>query len=195
MKNSKGLVAKDLINIGIFTALYFISFFCTGMLGFIPIFMILIPLICPIVAGIPMMLYVTKVKKFGMILILGILVGTLMTITGHGWYPIVSATVCGLVYELILKAGNYQSTKCAVWGYAVFSFWLIGPMMPLYITAESYAQYLAQSFGQEYANSLMGYIEKFPMPLALVFCFVGGIIGALIGRATLKKHFIKAGIA
>lgn len=195
MRNEKGLIAKDLINIGIFTALYFISFFCTGMLAFIPIFMILIPLICPIIAGIPMMLYVTKVKKFGMILIMSLIVGCLMTMTGHGWYPIVSALICGFVYELILKAGNYQSSKCAVFGYAVFSFWLVGPMMPLYIATESYAEQLIQGFGQEYADSLMGYMEHSSILLSLAFCFIGGLIGAFIGRAVLKKHFVKAGIA
>ncbi|WP_366953504.1 MptD family putative ECF transporter S component, partial [Pseudomonas aeruginosa] len=54
------LQAKDLINIGIFTAIYFVMFFATGCLGYMPVLMVLVPFICPIVSGIPMMLYVTK---------------------------------------------------------------------------------------------------------------------------------------
>lgn len=40
-QNNK-LNAKDLINVGIFTAIYFILYFVTMMLGYIPIFTILL---------------------------------------------------------------------------------------------------------------------------------------------------------
>ena len=63
---SKKLQAKDLINVGIFTAIYFVIFFAGMMLGYIPIFIPLLGLICPILCGIPFMLYLTKIKKFGM---------------------------------------------------------------------------------------------------------------------------------
>ena len=35
--DKKKLNAKDFINIGIFTVIYFVMFFITGMLGYIPI--------------------------------------------------------------------------------------------------------------------------------------------------------------
>ena len=62
---SNKLQAKDLINVGIFTAIYFVIFFAGMMLGYIPIFIPLLGLVCPILCGIPFMLYLTKVKKFG----------------------------------------------------------------------------------------------------------------------------------
>ncbi len=61
------LQAQDLINVGIFTAIYFVLFFAGMMLGYIPIFIPLLGLVCPIICGIPFMLYLTKVKKFGMV--------------------------------------------------------------------------------------------------------------------------------
>ena len=64
---SNKLQAKDLINVGIFTAIYFVIFFAGMMLGYIPIFIPLLGLVCPILCGIPFMLYLTKVKKFGMV--------------------------------------------------------------------------------------------------------------------------------
>ena len=66
LKSNK-LQAKDLINVGIFTAIYFVIFFAGMMLGYIPIFIPLLGLVCPILCGIPFMLYLTKVKKFGMV--------------------------------------------------------------------------------------------------------------------------------
>ena len=65
-KNNK-LQAKDLINVGIFTAIYFVIFFAGMMLGYIPIFIPLLGLVCPILCGIPFMLYLTKVKKLSLI--------------------------------------------------------------------------------------------------------------------------------
>ena len=78
------LNGKDFINIGIFTAIYFVIVFAVACLGFIPIFMVLICGIIPLVAGIPYMLYLTRVKKFGMITIMGLLVGIIMFVTGMG---------------------------------------------------------------------------------------------------------------
>lgn len=45
---SNKLQPKDLINVGIFTAIYFIIFFAGMMLGYIPIFIPLLGLVCPI---------------------------------------------------------------------------------------------------------------------------------------------------
>ena len=45
---SNKLQAKDLINVGIFTAIYFVIFFAGMMLGYIPIFIPLLGLVCPI---------------------------------------------------------------------------------------------------------------------------------------------------
>ena len=80
LKSNK-LQAKDLINVGIFTAIYFVIFFAGMMLGYIPIFIPLLGLVCPILCGIPFMLYLTKVKKFGMVSLTGIILGLL---NNHG---------------------------------------------------------------------------------------------------------------
>ena len=63
--DKKKLNAKDFINIGIFTVIYFVMFFITGMLGYIPIFAVIIPLVLGILGGIPFMLFLTKTGKFG----------------------------------------------------------------------------------------------------------------------------------
>lgn len=57
----QGLKPKDLINVGIFSAIYIIIVMAAAMLGYIPIFIPLLVVICPIVGGIPYMLYMTKV--------------------------------------------------------------------------------------------------------------------------------------
>lgn len=79
------LQAKDLISIGLFTVLYFVIGCCVAIpIGMIPIFLPVLGALWVIITGIPFMLFLTKVKKFGMVTIMGILSGLLMGLTGHG---------------------------------------------------------------------------------------------------------------
>ena len=82
---SNKLQGKDFINIGIFTVIYFVVTSVVAMLGVIPVF---IPLLCvfvPLIGGIPMMLYFSKIRKFGMMTITGVLDGVLLLFTGMGY--------------------------------------------------------------------------------------------------------------
>ena len=76
------LQGKDLINVGIFTAIYFVVMMAIAMLGFIPIFLPLLIVLVPLIGGIVMMLYYSKVQKFGMVSLTGLICGILMLLTG-----------------------------------------------------------------------------------------------------------------
>ena len=69
MNNEKKLKGRDLINIGIYGAIYFVILFAVAMLGMIPVFLPLLSVFVPILGGIPFMLFLTRVKKPGMIFI------------------------------------------------------------------------------------------------------------------------------
>ena len=81
-KKSSRLEGKDLITIGIYTVIYVVIVMLVAMLGFIPIFIPLMAVLCPLIGGIPYMLYVTKAKKFGMTAIMGFLIGLIMVFFG-----------------------------------------------------------------------------------------------------------------
>lgn len=189
----EGLKGKDLINVGIFSAIYFVIVFAVAMLGYIPIFMPLLTVIVPILCGIPFMLFVTRVKKFGMVWIMSIIMGIMMLLTGMGYYSLIVAAVTGLIAELILKSGSYKSSGKAIVAYGVFSIWAWGNFLPLFFNPEGYWS-TRQSFGQEYIDSLNALMPGWMCPVLFAACFVCGIIGGFIGKALLKKHFVKAGI-
>jgi energy-coupling factor transport system substrate-specific component len=102
----KRLQGKDLITVGIFTAIYFVLMFMSGMMGYVPIFYAILPLVVPIVCGIPFMLFLTKVKCFGMVTIMGTICGGLMLLTGHTFIPLITGVVFGLLADLIFMAGK-----------------------------------------------------------------------------------------
>lgn len=193
MKNEK-LKGKDLINVGIYTAIYIVIVFALSMLGYIPIFMPLLCVIGPIIGGIPFMLFLTKVKKFGMVLIMSIIMGILMLLTGMGYYALIIGTVSGLIAELIYRSGHYKSVSKAVLTYGIFSVWMWGNYIPLFTNIEGYFS-TRQDFGQQYIDALTALMPAWMCPALLIAAFASGIIGGLLGKVILKKHFIKAGIA
>ena len=190
----KGLKVKDLINVGIFTAIYFVVFFASGMIGYIPIFMVLLPFILPVATGIPFMLYLTKVKKFGMITITGIIVSLIMFTTGHSWTVVAIGIPCGMIADLIFKSGDYKSWGKTLSGFVVFSQWIIGAMLPMWIMRDSYFEYVRKGYGDAYTDTLMSLMSGWMLAVLIALSVIGSVIGAYIGRAALKKHFKRAGI-
>jgi energy-coupling factor transport system substrate-specific component len=188
------LQGKDFINIGIFTALYFVLILAAGMLGVIPIFIPLLSVIVPLIGGIPMMLYFSKIKKFGMMTIGGLLTGILMLLTGMGYWCIFTGLIFGLIADFMLKASGYKRLKIEVLTHGVFSIWVVGAFIPIIVTRANYYEKLIPSFGQEYADALMGYMPDWILPVLVAACFVSGLLGGLLGRKIFKKHFERAGI-
>jgi energy-coupling factor transport system substrate-specific component len=188
------LQAKDLINVGIYTTIYFIIFFAGMMLGYIPIFIPLLGLVCPILCGIPFMLYLTKVKKFGMVTLSGVILGLLNLIMGSGILLLVFGAVFGALGDFILRVGKYSSWKCTLLGSGVFSLWIMGYISRMFLTRDDFFSSLVSSYGQEYVDTLMSYTPAWMFPVLFVLTFIGGILGALVGKAVMKKHFQKAGI-
>ena len=192
---SNKLQAKDLINVGIFAAIYFVVFFACGMLGYIPVLFILLLLILPIITGIPFMLFLTRVKKFGMVTIMSLILGLLMFATGHTWVPLISAAVCGILADMIFRAGGYKSAKNTVIGYGVFSVWAVGAMLPMWLMRDNYFEYIRNSMGDQYTETILAMTPDWMAFAVVGTAFVAGIIGAFLGKSVLKKHFQRAGIA
>lgn len=191
----KRLQGKDLINIGIFTAIYFVIVFVVGMLGYIPIFIPLLSVIVPLAGGIPMMLYFSKIQKFGMVTISGLLCGVLMLVTGMGYWSVFTGLLFGLIADLMLKSVKYQKARMEILAHGVFSVWVVGNFIPVILTRDTYYQMLLSGYGKEYADTLMSYMPDWILPVLIAVCFASGLAGGLIGRNMFKKHFERAGIA
>lgn len=195
MKSNK-LNGKDLINIGIFTAIYLAATMlvsCT--LGLIPLGYMALSIVVPIIGGIPMMLYYAKIKKFGMLLIFEIIFGLIMIFTGMGFYLLIWGVVTGLIAELIMKAGKYSNANLCILSYAVLSISVSGNYVNQLTASSEWVAQKAASYGEAYMNATQGYLSIWWVyPLIIVLCFVGGLIGGLLGKSVLKKHFKRSGL-
>lgn len=195
MIKSNKINGKDLINVGIFSTIYLVIVFANSLLGYIPIFMALLSISVPLLCAVPFMLFLTRVKKFGMVWIMSLVIGLFMLLTGSGFWTIAICIVTGLAAELVLKSVNYKSSSKAVLTTAIFSLWGWGIYVPMYINRDAYFLNLAvNGYGEEYANKLQSIFPMWMLPTSLIVIFIIGLIGALIGKSLMKKHFKKAGI-
>ena len=195
MNNSK-LQAKDFITIGIFTALLIVVEFLCGMLGYIhPYIVASYVVLIPIVGSIPMMLFYTKVEKFGMISIMSVLLAIIMFVLGMGYLGAPLIIAAGVVADLIARSGKYKSFKKTILSHGVFCLWICANYFPVIVTADSYREDLIkEGYSTEYCDNLFRAINSKTIAVLLILCFVFGCIGAVIGKKVVKKHFEKAGI-
>ncbi|HHX37596.1 MAG TPA: MptD family putative ECF transporter S component [Clostridiaceae bacterium] len=187
------ITGKDLLNVGIFAVLITVLLIPISFIGFIPYLMPLYCVFMPLVAGIPWMLFAAKTHKRGPVFLLGILLSILLMLTGMGWYSIPLTIISSLLAELIIKKGNYMSSKHMIWAHSVFSLWVFGSFIPLFFMADAYWAN-ASSYGDDYIRTAKMIFQPWLLPIMIVACIVFGYLGGLLGRKIMSKHFAKAGI-
>ena len=187
--------AKDFITVGVFTAIMLVVMMAVAMHGFIPIFIPLLAVLVPLISGIPFMLFATKTQKFGMVTLMGVLIGLILGMMGHGIFAFVAGPVCGVLADLIMKSGDYKSMKKDSIACGIFFLTIIGNYIPIIFARDAYHTQLVETgYGVEYADALMKLIPDWSLIPLAVAAFVFGILGAYLGKVMLKKHFKRAGI-
>jgi energy-coupling factor transport system substrate-specific component len=187
------LKAKDLIYAGAFAAIYLVLIFVSAAAtGIVPITFLIRPLLVGIVCAPIYMLYTSKVRKFGAILILGVLFG-LITMS-QTILSLVSAIVFALIAEFICKSGNYESKRKMKLSFWVFNLNMVGPYLILLYAKPQYLAMIETYSGAEVAKTMDAL-----MPTWIIFVLAGiAVIGAIIGTALsgklMKKHFEKGGL-
>ena len=63
--------------------------------------------------GIVFALYITRIRKPGMIFLTGIISSLLMVLTGHAWTTLVTAAVFSILAEIVLARGRYRSARAS----------------------------------------------------------------------------------
>ena len=192
MKENR-LKIKDLVTIGVFAVIYFVVMFSVGMIGLIPIMFLVYPTILGIVSGTIVMLFMAKVQKPWALFIFGMLTPFFMMVGGHTYMLVLHAFVVMLIAELIRRMGNYNSFKYNMISFAIFNTWICGSLMQMLWAREKYIE-MTMMMGQEYVDALVKLVTYPHMVLVYAGAIVGGVIGAFIGKALLKKRFMKAGI-
>ena len=192
------LKASDLINIGVFTALYFVlvTIATFGSAALFPGFNnVVLPAVCVLISGCVYMLLVAKLQKFGGISVMGIVMGLFFMTSGHFIISFAANIVMGIVADLVARAGKYKSRIGILLSYVLFSYGLFGPIIPMWFMKDAYVANLeARGKDTAYINELFANINMTTFVIAVAATLICALIGGLFGQKMIKKHFEKAGI-
>ena len=196
ISQNRKLTGKDVIAIGIYSAIYFVMNFAAMITGFIPLFWILLAGTAAILTSIPFLLMAVKVPKPGAVLIMGFITAFLYFITGQFTVLIlitmliacVLSETCRYITKYALKFRNL------VVAFILFSYGMVGSPLALFVYRESFLAQISETMSRKYVVAISSYITTSMLILLLVSPIVGGLLGALIAKGIFKKHFEKAGI-
>ncbi|MEW4354472.1 MptD family putative ECF transporter S component [Streptococcus pneumoniae] len=194
----KELTLKDMMLTGAFSALYFL---CVGLGTLFAIFfdhsgnMLYAPAFAAVLGGTVYLLLLAKIRKFGAITLMGIVMGVFFFLSGHFFASFLPGLIFGFLADRVAKLYDYRNKLVNSLSFVIFSFVNTGPILLMWFSRKAYiSSLIARGKTQAYIERVM---VPFTMPSVAWFVatvVVGAFVGALIGSALLKKHFEKAGI-
>jgi energy-coupling factor transport system substrate-specific component len=195
--NTDKLRAKDLITTAVFTVLFsLILFACSMTIGMIPLTYPFLMAVAAVPGGIVWAYMRVKVPKRLTVLMQCVVMTLLFLLAGVGWFGAVGAIVGGVAAELITGAGRYRNYALNTLGYAAFCFCVHAGMFLIVLVARDYYYDYCITNGMDaaYMDTLMRFMNWPVLIGSGVLAVIGAIVGMLLGRALLKKHFVKAGM-
>ena len=193
----KKLKGKDLITIGIFSAIYFVINFIFMLMGGIhPVLWMLMPGFIAVFAGIPFMLMVAKVQKPGAVFLMGLITALIYFATGQFTLVILGAmaSTC-ILSEIVRGITKYNSFKGNSIAYVIYSLGMVGSPLPIWLFKKDFlAQIAEQGMPLDYVSAVEALSSNAMLIVLIVAPIIGGIIGAFIAKGLFQKHFVKAGI-
>ena len=187
------LNVRDFVSIAVLTVLELVVYFSIGMIaGSTPSGWCFTLGIQAIPLGIIFMLMYAKVNKRGVVLISGVLVGLLVGMSF--WLTGLVIALGALAGEVIWNVANRKrfATMAASFT-SIMVGWYLGAFAPLVLMKD----FLLNSVPTmaEFYGSLFDIVAGPLFFVCLGVTALGGVLGSLLGRAVLKKHFERAGIA
>ena len=198
MKQINKLQTRDFISVGIFSLIYAaVAFVVGGLAQMTPITFPFMPMVVALFTGTVFMLYVAKIPKRGAIIILGIIAGILLLITGMFWMMSAFFIVLGIIADFICASGQFKSFKKNMAAYCLFALAPMGAYVPMAVMPAQFAEFMNKKGD---ISSFAGVIDAigaqwWVIPLMLLGTVLCALAGGYIGKKLLKKHFEKAGIA
>ena len=193
----RGMSGKDVITVGIFSAIYFVINFAFMLLGGLhPLLWILMPGFIALFTGIPYLMMCAKVQKVGSVLLMGLITGLIYYVTGQFTIVILVTFVlaCGLA-ELTRGITHYHSMAGNLVSFVLFSVGMVGSPLPIWLMREDFLwQITEQGMPADYVNTLEALSSTGMLVVLFLAPIVGAIVGGFIAQAMFRKHFEKAGL-
>lgn len=198
MSIKKNLQIKDLISVGIYTALYFIMVAISALLvvfiipGYSYVF---IPVMSALLSGSIFMLMVAKVPRFGAITIMGSIMGVFFFIMGRFPGALFICIAISLIADGVAYFVHYKNKKGLLLSYLIFSFSTIGPVIPMFVFPSLYISKLVEvGHDASYIEGVFSSISQNTFFILIIGIVIAAVVGGVFGQKMMDKHFKRAGI-
>ena len=192
MEEKKKFQIKDLIITALMVLCSQVLYRVLSFLFVTPYTMLLAVPIWSIIGAIAYFLVPGKTKNTWMILLFCVLTSIV------SFYPpyMISCTVAGIIAMLIAKTKGVSNYKGLMIGYVIFCVLagFGGMCVPFLFYADQTIKSYEKMFGSEYMETLTKLVSPMTTVIFLVVIAICALIGAIISKKLLKKHFEKAGM-
>lgn len=194
--NKKGLTVKDLVTIGIFSAL-FLVFALIGGIFFAPnpVLTFYMPVGSALLCGPVYLLMLAKVPKRGGAAILGAILCIVWFVTGMHWAMALGYLVMGAAADLVAGAGKYRSKKINSLSYILLSLGGTASYLVFFADPNGWAKtMLGNGTEQTYIDTMRSAGTTWILVIMLTGTVLSAAVSSFVGCRMLKKQFEKAGI-
>lgn len=190
------LTVKELITVGIFSAIIFICIALSGgPFAMFPALTFYYPVGGSLLAGPVYLLLIAKVPKSGPIFIAGLLMAIFCYVTGMHIGMTVGYLVGSALADLVAWIGCYKSIKINILSYIVFCLGGTGSYIAYFINPQVWVRrMLEKGTPQEYLNTMAATVNRWILITMLAGTVLVALFSGFVGSKLLKKQFEKAGI-
>lgn len=192
----KGLGVKDLVTVGIFSAL-FLVFALVGGIFFAPnpVLTFYMPVGSALLCGPIYLLMLAKVKKRWAASILGAILCIVWFVTGMHWAMALGYLVMGVAADFVAGAGEYKSKMMNSVSYIVISLGGTASYLVFFANPDVWAKtMLGNGTEQSYIDTMRETGSVWIMLVMLVGTVLAAAVSAFVGCKMLRKQFEKSGI-
>ncbi len=196
IQSGSKMQVKDFITLGVLNAVFTVLFILlTVVVGIVPVTGILAPAIAAIPLGVVFILLMIKVAKKGTLLVSGVLQAVILFLLSGAWTFVVAVIAATLLGELIVW-GSYKDLHRVTISYIVLICgYALGSFAPIVFFTESWrADSVASGYNVSYVNAFTEILNGPILLGVLALSALGALLGAMLGKKMLKKHFVKAGV-
>lgn len=192
----KGLSVKDLVTVGILSAL-FLVFALVGGIFFAPnpVLTFYMPVGSALLCGPVYLLMLAKVKKRWAVSILGAILCIVWFVTGMHWAMALGYLVMGVAADFVAGAGEYKSKMMNSVSYIVISLGGTASYLVFFANPDGWAKtMLGNGTEQSYIDTMRETGSVWIMLVMLVGTVLAAAVSAFVGCKMLRKQFEKSGI-
>ncbi len=196
MYKNKGLTIKNMVTIGVFSAIYCVFYIIGGIpFGINPVLTFYQAMGSALLCGPVYMLLVAKVGKKWSVFILGIVVGILLFITGMHWAMVLGCIIMGFIADILARIGNFKSKKMNIISYMIFSLGGVGSFLAYFINPNGWIRAMVEKgTDQSYLDTMNAVAKPWMIYVIIIGTLLVAAFSAWVGSKLLKKQFEKSGI-